>query len=249
MTQCCCLTSSLLLPEYRTRHHASSHLAASTSLPSSGFATPSSRSRSASPGPDAALSSLASGSTIGVDSPTGFITPFHRRCLCNTPLQKLVDQEGERLCGAAAAMSQSRSRSRAPGDGPGRSRSNSRTLLSPPSSSSGTATPLGSRSASGLHEPLGVEFDEASERARGRARDVARRAVKAGETYPVPREPYWAVGGELGPCGGAAGGGAGMGWEAQAAALRPIRAVEVGTSRGVAAAAGAPVRRQVVVGA
>ena len=246
--QCCCLTSSLLLPEYRTRHHASSHLAGSSSLPSSGFATPSSRSRSASPGPDTALSSLASGSTIGIDSPTGSITPFHRRCLCNMPLQKLVDQEGERLCGAAAAMSQSRSRSRAPGD-PGRSRSNSRTLLSPPSAS-GPGTPLGSRSTSELFPaPLEVEHDdEASERARGRARDVARRVVKAGETYPVPREPYRAFG-ELGPCAASAGGGAGMGWEAQAAALRPIRAVEVGSSRSVAAPGVAAVGRQVVVGA
>ncbi|GAA5848782.1 hypothetical protein JCM9279_002944 [Rhodotorula babjevae] len=247
IASCCCLTSSLLLPEYRTRHHASSHLAGSSSLPSSGFATPSSRSRSASPGPETALSSLASGSTIGVDSPTGSITPFHRRCLCNTPLQKLVDQEGERLCGAAAAMSQSRSRSRAPGDAAGRSRSNSRTLLSPPSS--GFGTPLGSRSTSELlSAPLEIEHDEASEHARGRARDVARRAVKAGETYPVPREPYRPRA-ERGPCGGTgAGGGAGMGWEAQAAALRPVRAVEVGSSRSLAPGVGA-VGRQVVVGA
>lgn len=224
IASCCCLTSSLLLPEYRNRHHASSHLPNPTSLPSSGFATPSSRSRSASPGPDTALSSLASGATIGVDSPTGSITPFHRRCLCNTPLQKLVDQEGERLCGAATAISQSRSRSRAPsagsgsgaGAGRGRGRSDSHSLLSP-------GRPLAPSAAT-----IDVEHEHheaGAELARGRARDVARRIpvpVKAGETYPVAREPLRGIA-ELGPCG-AGSGAVGTSWEAQAALLRPVRA-------------------------
>ncbi|BGP14907.1 hypothetical protein JCM10213v2_002862 [Rhodosporidiobolus nylandii] len=76
IASCCCLTSSLLLPEYRSRHHLS-------------HCTGSARPRSGSLSAADSLSAAAGGTPIGIDSPTGVITPFHRRCLCNTPLATL----------------------------------------------------------------------------------------------------------------------------------------------------------------
>ncbi|GAA6050031.1 hypothetical protein JCM3770_001924 [Rhodotorula araucariae] len=201
IASCCCLTSSLLLPEYRNWHHPSRHSPPPSSAPSSGFATPS-RSRPATPGPDATFSSLSRGTKIGVDSPTGSITPFHRRCLCNTPLQKLVAQEGERLCGAAASTSRSRCRAADGASAAARSRSNSHAL---PFTEAMDAA---------------ADDDGEAERARGRARGAR---TKTGETFAVAQE--------LPPRGGAGAaecrpwaGGAGHSWEAQAAALPPVRA-------------------------
>ncbi|GAA5893256.1 uncharacterized protein JCM6883_007611 [Sporobolomyces salmoneus] len=95
IASCCCLTSSLLLPRYRSHlsssHHPSHHAPSSVSSSSSTF-TP----------------TTSSSAFLPTDGP---LTPFHRRCLCNTPLQALVDQEGEALAGAAEMRSRSRSNS------------------------------------------------------------------------------------------------------------------------------------------
>ncbi|GAA5832491.1 hypothetical protein JCM5353_003257 [Sporobolomyces roseus] len=91
IASCCCLTSSLLLPRYRSQlsatHHPSRHGHQSVLTPSDG---------------------TGSSGFLPTDGP---LTPFHRRCLCNTPLQALVDQEGEALAGAAEMRSRSRSNS------------------------------------------------------------------------------------------------------------------------------------------
>ncbi|GAA5955082.1 hypothetical protein JCM3765_003188 [Sporobolomyces pararoseus] len=88
IASCCCLTSSLLLPRYRSQlsaHHPSHHGHQSTLTPSNG-----------------------SSGFLPTDGP---LTPFHRRCLCNTPMQALVDQEGAAIAGAAEMRSRSRSNS------------------------------------------------------------------------------------------------------------------------------------------
>ncbi|CEQ40475.1 SPOSA6832_02102 [Sporobolomyces salmonicolor] len=90
IASCCCLQASLLLPRYCTR---------------SGAPPSSSRSRHPSLPSDSHLGGPHSMLFPTADGP---LTPFHRRCLCNTPLQALVDQEGEKLCGAATSRSRSR---------------------------------------------------------------------------------------------------------------------------------------------
>ncbi|POY73980.1 hypothetical protein BMF94_2791 [Rhodotorula taiwanensis] len=180
IASCCCLTSSLLLPTYRSLRTGITSSAPSTA-PSSGTATPTRQSRSASPGPSTALSTLSAGQPIGVDTPSGFVTPAHRRCLCNIPLQKLVDEEGERLCGAA----ESRSRSRHPRPRTQRSRSNTRQLAG--TSSTDQAANGGDVEMHDDGEVVDEDEDgdgNIDEPDRGRP---ARR--KVGETYAVPVDP------------------------------------------------------------
>ncbi|GAA6001274.1 uncharacterized protein JCM10292_006987 [Rhodotorula paludigena] len=193
IASCGCINSSLLLPVYRKQYHPSSHIGGRNghSVP----ATPADRSRSASPAPQSALSALSAGAPIGFDSPGGLITPFHRRCLCNTPLQKLVDQEGEKLVGLASDGSEGAA---------SRSRSRSRIL---PRQRSWLMRREGSS---------GSNSDVGDEAARGRER-----ARKPGETYPVQGEEVGLHGiEELGPIRGAPG----TSWAGMGEALRPAAA-------------------------
>lgn len=254
IASCCCLTSSLLLPEYRSRHHPAACNPLSTpssSRPSSGTSTPSSRSRSGSQSASDALSSAAGGVPIGIDSLNGQITPFHRRCLCNTSLFELVKSDGEKLAGAAA---QSRSRSRAPngsrsGEGSSRNRSESRMGSRLASATASPALTDGEDAVDSVFEDelvagggSGSGFDSPYSR---RGRDVRRR--KLGETYDVSPEPDHGIE-ELPPSfsgdeeesyfpsivrsardvSSRAGGGAGartrgVSWAQQGSALRPAR--------------------------
>ncbi|KAG0661971.1 hypothetical protein C6P46_003676 [Rhodotorula mucilaginosa] len=144
---------------------------------SSGTATPTTPSRSASPGPSTALSTLSAGAPIGVDHPSGCVTPAHRRCLCNTPLQTLVAEEGQQLCGAA----ESRSRSRHPRMAH-RSRSAQRRAQT---AASASATVAGEEDAE-------MDGDDAEDGNEGGADDHLRgraRRRKIGETFPVPLDP------------------------------------------------------------
>ncbi|GAA5870594.1 hypothetical protein JCM8547_002056 [Rhodosporidiobolus lusitaniae] len=221
IASCCCLTSSLLLPEYRSRHHPSS----CASQQRSSSAAPASRSRSGSQSAADALSAAHGGVPIGFDSPAGTLLPFHRRCLCNTPLQQLVAADGEKLAGAA----ESRSRSRTTTPGPSSS-SRSRSRRRPGAARSGDED-----------IDSGFEDDSAGEDSRGR--DVRRR--KVGETYDVPPEPVenWGIE-EIPPAPGSGMAGMedgyfsvrparsrarGVSWAAQGEALRPASRV-----RGVA---------------
>ncbi|GAA5992768.1 hypothetical protein JCM10908_006924 [Rhodotorula pacifica] len=173
IASCCCLTSSLLLPEYRSIRAAAASFPGSAL--SSGTATPvGSQSRSASPGPSTALSTLSAGAPIGVDHPSGCVTPAHRRCLCNTPLQTLVDEEGQRLCGAA----ESRSRSRHPRMATAhRSRSAQRRAQDAAEAAGEEDLEMDDAQEVGL---AGTEEDDARGRARRR---------KIGETFHVPLDP------------------------------------------------------------
>ncbi|GAA5970544.1 hypothetical protein JCM8115_002735 [Rhodotorula mucilaginosa] len=175
IASCCCLTSSLLLPEYRSIRAGNAALTGSAL--SSGTATPATPSRSASPGPSTALSTLSAGAPIGVDHPSGCVTPAHRRCLCNTPLQTLVAEEGQQLCGAA----ESRSRSRHPRMAH-RSRSAQRRAQT---AASASATVAGEEDAE-------MDGDDAEDGNEGGADDHLRgraRRRKIGETFPVPLDP------------------------------------------------------------
>ncbi|GAA5824442.1 hypothetical protein JCM10212_001455, partial [Sporobolomyces blumeae] len=144
IASCCCLQSSLLLPRYRSHnssHHPSHH------------------------GQSSSLSRADPSNSSLVPADHQYILPFHRRCLCNTPLQALVDQEGEKLCGAAEMRSRSRSNShsrsvsRARGDG-------------------STGFGFGGGAVAGGD-------DATSDGARGRAWHR-----KAGESYPVHAPAY-----------------------------------------------------------
>lgn len=167
------MTSSLLLPEYRSIR--AGNAAFPGSALSSGTATPTTPSRSASPGPSTALSTLSAGAPIGVDHPSGCVTPAHRRCLCNTPLQTLVAEEGQQLCGAA----ESRSRSRHPRMAH-RSRSAQRRAQT--AAAAAAATDAGEEDVE--VDGDGDDDDDGDDGLRGRAR---RR--KIGETFPVPLDP------------------------------------------------------------
>ncbi|GAA5985398.1 hypothetical protein JCM11641_000143 [Rhodosporidiobolus odoratus] len=217
IASCCCLTSSLLLPKYRARHHVSScptvpNAPRSASVP----LRSSNRNRGNSLSASDALSAAAGGVPVGIDSPTGSITPFHRRCLCNTPLHELVQTEGEKLCGAA----DSRSRSRAASLGRvQREASRSRARLGLGAGGNGSS----------------AETSEVEGEADLRGRDATTRR-KVGETFPVPPEETHGieelprVASSSSPS--AAGGGvvrAGISWAAQGEALRPARR-QVGTS-------------------
>ncbi|GAA6019165.1 hypothetical protein JCM10207_006572 [Rhodosporidiobolus poonsookiae] len=202
IASCCCLTSSLLLPAYRTRSHLAAHHPSSHASSSGRSQSCSAHSRAPPSSPELdSLRAAVGGSPVGVDSPTGSITPFHRRCLCNTPLQKLVDQEGEKLAGAA----ESRSRSRAGGSG------------------SGSASASRSQSRQRLNDAGSDDDGEAGSGADGedeRGRDGRRR--KIGETYApeyafedVSSVPAATVRGPLPRAG------TGASWTGQAAALRP----------------------------
>ncbi|GAA5900704.1 hypothetical protein JCM6882_000945 [Rhodosporidiobolus microsporus] len=231
IASCCCLNSSLLLPMYRSHskqcHPTYSPRSASMTPAgsSSSSSTPSPlRSRSNSLSAQDALSSAAGGIPIGIDSPSGQITPFHRRCLCNTPLQQLVQAEGEKLCGAA----ESRSRSRM-------AESQSRS---------------GSRSQSRFRRGPGAGGEENGEATSGgedsdenyRGRD-ARRRRKLGETYDVPVDPAPYGIEELPASSGGSGfapvRASGVVWAAQGDLLRPARRpVQGGTSLERVAASG-----------
>lgn len=157
--------------------------------------------------------------------------PLHRRCLCNTPTQQLVDEDGERLCGVAA--SQSRSRSRVP-RGRDRSGSDLRYNAAPREGDDELSSACASE-------------DEGAEGAGGRGRDRRR---KIGETFPVRAEPETAaLHGieELPPVPGAS-------WEAQRQLLLPLRprpgggTVQAGTAvQRVAAGGGSGSGREVLL--
>ncbi|BGP54640.1 hypothetical protein JCM8202_003704 [Rhodotorula sphaerocarpa] len=179
IASCCCLTSSLLLPVYRSLH-AATPTSASSAL-SSGAGTPAAQSRSASPGPSTALTTLSGGSVIGVDTPSGSVTPAHRRCLCNIPMQKLVDEEGERLCGAA----ESRSRSRHSGPSHRSRSAHGRLMRVAPGDS------LAVEDATMVDEAgEGAEGDEGEDGEDEDLRGRALRRRKVGETFPVPADPF-----------------------------------------------------------
>ncbi|GAA5956901.1 hypothetical protein JCM21900_006284 [Sporobolomyces salmonicolor] len=144
IASCCCLQASLLLPRYCTR---------------SGAPPSSSRSRHPSLPSDSHLGGPHSMLFPTADGP---LTPFHRRCLCNTPLQALVDQEGEKLCGAATSRSRSRS---------SRGQSQERT---------GAGSPTASEDAR----------DEGGAAATRRGRERGRGARKLAETYGIDELPH-----------------------------------------------------------
>ncbi|GAA5927870.1 uncharacterized protein JCM15063_006022 [Sporobolomyces koalae] len=183
IASCCCLTSSLLLPRYRshlsTAHHPSSHHVHESSLTrsdtSSGF--------------------------LPTDGP---LTPFHRRCLCNTPLQALVDQEGEALAGAAELRSRSRSNSHSRSSSDPSSRGRRTGGIGATGAAGGGG---GSSSGFTFHGSGGVEEDGQVDRGRARER-------KAGEAYAVPFSSLPAYA----PFETESGGG-GQSWETQGANL------------------------------
>ncbi|GAA5839444.1 hypothetical protein JCM11251_002728 [Rhodosporidiobolus azoricus] len=219
IASCCCLNSSLLLPVYRSYskqcypspgHPRSASMTPNMSATSSSSSTPQTgRSRSNSLSAQDALSAAAGGVPIGIDSPSGTITPFHRRCLCNTPLHQLVQAEGEKLAGAA----ESRSRSRMAGGAE--------------ASASRSRNRLGRQGRGERHEGEGEGMgggDDSDEDARGR--DARRR--KVGETYEVPADPAPYGIEELPSCASSAAAyvpvrSSGGTWAAQGDLLQPAR--------------------------
>ncbi|GAA5864336.1 hypothetical protein JCM1840_006749 [Sporobolomyces johnsonii] len=195
IASCCCLQSSLLLPRYRTRTGAPPSSSPHASLPSHLH-----------PGDPHSM-------LLPADGP---LTPFHRRCLCNTPLQALVDQEGEKLCGAAASRSRSR-------DSRGQSQ---------------VRRTAGSTGASGEERCEGGEEEEGGGGVAGptRGRERGRGARKLAETYGIDELPgsSSSAAGLHGSSPLAAGHGSSTAgsWEAQARALRPAPAgpMRFGTS-------------------
>ncbi|GAA6029617.1 hypothetical protein JCM8097_000965 [Rhodosporidiobolus ruineniae] len=243
IASCCCLTSSLLLPEYRSRPHhpMSCHGAGATSRSAS--STPFNRSRSGSHSspssgsttPHDALTAAAGGGPIGIDDPSGSITPFHRRCLCNTSLQQLVQQEGEKLCGAAESRSRSRAGTVSGGVGASGSGSGENSRSGSRSQSRVGLNRLGSGLVAGEDDVEGgTDSDDG-----GRGRNP--RPRKIGETYEVADEPAAAVAfaslAARDPRRTDAGSSSGISWAAQGEALRPAQApvTMIGSGRGGAA--------------
>ncbi|GAA5844654.1 hypothetical protein JCM3766R1_005975 [Sporobolomyces carnicolor] len=162
IASCCCLTSSLLLPRYRSQlsaHHPSHHGGGGGGGARSGSSL---------------TRSTASSGFLATDGP---LTPFHRRCLCNTPLQALVDQEGEAIAGAAELRSRSRSNSHSRShsrarNGRGGGVANNNNMAIDPSSSVVD------------DQAAAIDDEESSLTTRGRLGWNR----KAGETFDYPRQ-------------------------------------------------------------